>query len=268
GFMKQNGISLPGRLPVSKLSGDWIEIGSADDSDLCRLKVKNHRIYMTGWGGEKSEFGYTIPSGRNSAGMLDGEVKLELTDCREFENLIYHEEKIDGGKTIPILSATLFEYDGRGEVVFWEFVRIEDAKLVGPDFRSSSCIYRNDRDPIPTAMMPEPICLDRPDELKKEATFYARVPKNRYGGSCQEGDYAFGSFLLWLCEVELAEDGTVVKEAQIAVPYIVSSGGNGENLSLLSGGPDGMDPYGDDVWKFTTDEKGEIVDAVFVGNGQ
>ena len=268
GIRKQNGALSPGFLTGRKLSGDWIEIGSGDDGDLCRMTVKGRRISLNAWG-EKSEFSYSIPTDMFTAG--DGEVMLRLNDCREFENLIYHEEEIDG-RTVPILSGTLFEYDGRGEVVSQEFVRSEDHPFVPADFRSSSYKIRNERDPIPTyipdgpILSGDPVCLDEPGlgGLRKSETFCARVPKNRYGGSCEEGDYAVGKFLLWLCPVELAEDGSVLSAEPVAVPYIVSSGGNGENLSMLSGGNDGLKPYGDEVWRFTTDEHGQIIDAVYV----
>ncbi len=268
GIRKQNGGLFPGFPAGGKLSGEWIEIGNGDDGDLCRMTVKGRRIRLDIWG-EKSECTYSFTPGLFTAG--EEEVKLSLDGCREFENIIYHEEEIDG-RTVPILSGTMFEYDGRGEVVFLEFVRSEDHPFVPADFRSSSYKLRNERDPIPTYMpldpinSGEPVCLEEPGlgGLRKSETFYARVPKNRYGGSCEEGDYAVGKFLLWLCPVELAEDGSVRSAEPVAVPYIVSSDGNGENLSMLSGGMDGLKPYGDEVWQFTTDEKGQIIDAVYV----
>ena len=109
-----------------------------------------------------------------------------------------------------------------------------------------------------------PVLKDRPEEgdLIKGKTFFAQVPKNRYGGLCEEGDYAIGEFILWLNEVVLSDSGEILQRGKYAVPYIVSDGGNQENICLLSGGNDGEKPYGDDIWEFTTDENGSIVDAV------
>ncbi len=56
--------------------------------------------------------------------------------------------------------------------------------------------------------------------------------------------------------------GEIIERDNIAVPYIVSDYGNEVNLSMLSGGWDGYDPYGDSIWEITTDENGEIIDAV------
>lgn len=104
-----------------------------------------------------------------------------------------------------------------------------------------------------------------PDEgdLLKNATFYAKILRNRYGGNTNEHDYAPGEFLLWALPVELQEDGSVVELSSVIVPYIVSDEGNDENLSMLSGGWDGEAPYGEAILMLTTDAKGEIVDAVF-----
>ena len=256
------------RSMTGDLAGRWVEIGGSPDFEPCRLTVTNRKMFLSGWDEKMVSFGYSVPIRQGTAGMEDGEVKLELTDCRSFENIIFHEEEV-GGKTIPILSGTVFEYDGRGEIVILEFVRHEDLPLIPEGFHSSAYSIRNERDPIPTSMM-LPILLDKATEgdLRKSDTFYARIPKNRYGGHCEEGDYAVGSFLLWLCPVELAEDGTILSEEPTAVPYIVSSEGNRENLCLLSGGPDGNDPYGEDICRITTDEKGEIIDAVFIEAGR
>ena len=110
----------------------------------------------------------------------------------------------------------------------------------------------------------EVLLKDEPEEgdLIRNETFYAWVPKNRYGGSCKEGDYASGQFLLWLNRVELSESGELAARSSIAVPYIISKDGNAENLSMLSGGCDGNSPYDDEIWEITTDKNGEIIDAI------
>ena len=61
-----------------------------------------------------------------------------MVNCREFVNLILHEEKMVDGTVIPILSATIAELDGRGEIVFAEFVKRDDASSVPSDFSSAT----------------------------------------------------------------------------------------------------------------------------------
>ncbi len=110
------------------------------------------------------------------------------------------------------------------------------------------------------------ILKEKPEEgdLIKGETFFARMPKNRYGSNCKEGDYAEGKFIIWLNRVTLSDQGEITGREDDAIPYIVNEDrGNQEHLSMLSGGVDGDYPYGVDVWKITTDEEGTIVDAVF-----
>ena len=116
-----------------------------------------------------------------------------------------------------------------------------------------------------TKLLEAPIMKEAPDEgdLLIDTTFYAKIPRNRYGGSADEGAYAPGKFLLWVMPIELKEDGSIVELSSVIVPYIVSDEGNDENLSMLSGGWDGENPYGDAILRLTTNDLGEIVDALF-----
>lgn len=109
------------------------------------------------------------------------------------------------------------------------------------------------------------------NDLIKGETFYAQLPKSRYGGNYETGDYAEGEFIIWVNRIELSETGEITARDGIAVPYIVGGDGNEgneENLSMLSGGWDGDYPYDDEIWKITTNEDGRIVDAVFYQSGQ
>ena len=108
------------------------------------------------------------------------------------------------------------------------------------------------------------VCKSFPKEgdLIINSSFFATVPENRYGGNSSDFDYAPGEFLLWLSPMELTDDGYFIRKNSIAVPYIVSDDGNGENLSILSGGNDGLNPYGDSILYFTTDSAGEIIDVL------
>ena len=102
--------------------------------------------------GTAQTFAYSLPEGTEIDGRPAGEVCLTLTDCTEFAGLIFHEEQLEDGTVVPVLSATLFEDDGRGEIVIAEYVREEDLGKLPADFRSSVCIARNDKAPVPSAM--------------------------------------------------------------------------------------------------------------------
>ena len=100
-------------------------------------------------------------------------------------------------------------------------------------------------------------------ERYRDETFFAHLWKSRYGGSGEPGDFGFGEFVIFVDDVTLQEDDTIVNTDRQSVPYIVGEG-NEENLSMLSGGPDGVYAYGDDVYLIAVNENSEIVDAVYV----
>lgn len=67
--------------------------------------------------------------------------------CYETGEMIYHEEN-----DIPILSDTIMEYDGRGEIIIREYVREQDNVKIPKDFCSELRKARNHRKPISTVM--------------------------------------------------------------------------------------------------------------------
>lgn len=257
--------------PNYELYTDWVEVDPPEGYEPTRLDIREGRLTMTDWNGKKSSYPLSLPESVDTCGKPAGEVYLKVENCVEFDDFIFHEETV-GEAQIPVISCTIFEYDGRGEIVIAEFVPSRDIDRLPGGFRSSSLVKRNDWEPAPTYVeLPaedggETVFRDAPEagDLLCAQTFYALLPKSRYGGSCEEGDYAFGRFLIWADVVERSEDGGFVNAERVAVPYIVSGGGSRENLSLLSGGPDGLDPYGSAVYALTTDEAGEIIDAVVV----
>lgn len=96
-------------------------------------------------------------------------------------------------------------------------------------------------------------------------SFYAKLWKSRYGCSGEEGDFGFGQFVIFADDVEMDENYQLTNDVRECVPYIVSdTGGNDENLSMLSGGPDGLFAYGDSLYRIETNSEGEIIDAVYV----
>ena len=131
-----------------ELCGEWIDIGMAADPDPMHLIFDKERFALK-TKAESESFEYEIPEGTDVRGRPDGEVYLKLKNCREFEKLIFHEETLTDGSTVPILSAAIFEHDGRGEIVIAEFVRQNDLKKLPEGFRSRTCIERNDSTPVP-----------------------------------------------------------------------------------------------------------------------
>lgn len=75
-------------------------------------------------------------------------------DDVQFKNIDFmvHEESIDG-KSVVILSHMDMEYDGRGRIVFFSYVREEDYALVNDEFKSLAYKYWNDRPSVPMMKM-------------------------------------------------------------------------------------------------------------------
>lgn len=77
-----------------------------------------------------------------------------IIDEEQFKNtdFVVHEEVIDG-KPVVILSQMMMEYDGRGRIVLFSYVREEDYALVNDDFKSLAYQYWNDRPSTPMTQM-------------------------------------------------------------------------------------------------------------------
>lgn len=75
-------------------------------------------------------------------------------DDEEFRNTDYfvHEEIIEE-KPVVILSQMTMEYDGRGRIVIFSYVREEDYSLVNDEFKSLAYKYWNDRPSVPMMQM-------------------------------------------------------------------------------------------------------------------
>ncbi|MBR5420551.1 MAG: hypothetical protein IK115_05325 [Lachnospiraceae bacterium] len=70
------------------------------------------------------------------------------------ESYLLHREHVDG-RYIWILSDTLFEYDGRGLIVFNEYCRAFDRKYLPEGYESELCHSLNDREAVPTYVTDE-----------------------------------------------------------------------------------------------------------------
>lgn len=125
------------------LRGKWTEVCESDPGrlqfDASTLKYKNI------WG-ENGSTGYEVDENDYT-----GEVRIDFTEGGPFEYLIYHEEEYEG-KPLAVISGIIMEYDGRGPVVFNEFVPEADREEVPDDFVSALARSYNDREPIPSYM--------------------------------------------------------------------------------------------------------------------
>lgn len=111
---------------IRDLYGKWI---STSDRTVIRF---NPFTLVTPYGSRK----YTIEQRLNFPYI-----------CYGTGEMIYHEEN-----DIPILSDTIMEYDGRGEIIIREYVREQDIGKIPEDFCSELQKTRNHRKPIPTVM--------------------------------------------------------------------------------------------------------------------
>ena len=80
-----------------------------------------------------------------------GRYEITFTEygCLWASRYLLHLETIDE-EEIPVLSLMGEELDGRGTIVFEEFVKADDKNKVPDGFRSALCRECNDRKPVPT----------------------------------------------------------------------------------------------------------------------
>lgn len=135
------------RWPDYELYGEWAETQKVDWRGPVELLIDRDTIEFR-CDGKTKTFKYKIPDYVEVLGIPEGEVKLELTDCDEFESLIFHEEGTNHTNMFPVLSGTLFEYDGRGEIIVAEFVH-KDKTDLPEGFESESLKKRNYSEPVP-----------------------------------------------------------------------------------------------------------------------
>lgn len=112
-----------------------------------------------------------------------------------------------------------------------------------------------------TAVLHKPLEDTTEQERRTNDTFYAHMWKSRYGDQGQEGDFGFGQFVVYVDDVELQNETQIINDVITSVPYIV---GDDEDTGYLSGGPDGLYPYGSDVYRLTTDADGVITSAEYI----
>ncbi len=127
----------------AELGGTWTQVG-----DRGTLRFTRTHVSWRGVWGESGRAAYTV----DDTGLppADAEVYIRFPDYDgPFESMIWHRETADG-QDFGVLSGVIFEYDGRGEVVFDEFLREEDGARVPDGWSSAVAHRRNDRAPIPS----------------------------------------------------------------------------------------------------------------------
>lgn len=135
------------------LYGNWTEVNVSEGFNAGSIEIDKNTITINDGYGNKSKYKYKLPDNVEEEGRPEGEVYLEIEDLKDFENLIFHFDELDGdGGTISVLSGTIFEYDGRGEIVVTEYVHDGDLYRVPSDFRSSLAKGRNSWEGVPPMM--------------------------------------------------------------------------------------------------------------------
>lgn len=157
-------------------------------------------------------------------------------------------------------------WDSIGDFIFTEVSLCDGELLVNFGQANNGESFLSERvgmDCLMTFMREDARTVDETAQRKND-TFNAAIWKSRYGDSSEPGDFGEGRFVLWVDDVEVLDDYTIVNDVRESVPYIVSDGGNDENLCMLSGGPAGWFVYDAGIYQVTTDENGEIIDAVYI----
>lgn len=133
-----------------ELHGTWIQTDTSLNGKRATMQVSEDKITLKDCYSHDSAFAYSLPEGVDEEGTPYGEVHLKLHDTTEFESVIFHEEPTADGKGhFPVLSGTIFEYDGRGEIVIIEFVRTEDLDKIGEGFESTTRKSHNSWEGVP-----------------------------------------------------------------------------------------------------------------------
>lgn len=137
-----------------ELYGTWVEASETSGGDRAKLVVDSSTMKLVASDGRETVMKYRIPDYVELEGTPEGEVHLELEWNGEFESVIFHSEPWEtGSPRLSVLSGTVFEYDGRGEIVVAEFVREDDLWRVPDRFESTVAKSHNSWDGVPSMMM-------------------------------------------------------------------------------------------------------------------
>lgn len=170
-----------------QLHGQWVETDIPSSGKRDTMDIDETTICLTDGNGNETKTAYTLPEGVVIEGSPEGEVYLQLEEFIGFDSLIFHEEMLEGESVpIPVISGTIFEYDGRGEIVVAEFVRAEDLYILPEDYESSLMKARNSWEGVPSSYMVVP--ETEPAEITEAETEKTAAED---GSTVIEGDHAY-----------------------------------------------------------------------------
>lgn len=151
---------------------------------------------------------------------------IALTDTNLFERLILHYETIDG-QTVPILSGTIMELDGRGEIIIMEFIPDKFKDMVDGDYQSELCRMKNDRKPVPSYIASAEVRVKRTETaepMDKEEKPEEHVTEEVF--RVREGDEVMGISItmVWEGEMEFMMPGNYVCQDASGSEFTVHTG--------------------------------------------
>ena len=244
----------PDEAAAQYLTGDWVYCAKDGFDDILWLTLKPDGSYTMEFDAMRYFWGYNDDDSRCcyagswSAETADGGYILSLS-VESTDDPNYEEAAALGSCFCEELSWC----DGK---LLLQITSAEEPFGFFPDyFDVDRNLFVLTRDEVrePTA------------ERRCGESFYAQLWKSRYGCNGEEGDFGFGQFVIFADDIKLGENYEITNEVRECVSYIVSdTEGNDENLCMLSGGLDGLLPYGDAVYRLETNDAGEIIDAVYV----
>ncbi|MDO5118208.1 MAG: hypothetical protein Q4D34_06950 [Eggerthellaceae bacterium] len=130
----------------SMLKTEWVEVNGISGYPPATLTVSGSTIAYKDLVGESGSVSYRFDGNSRKKDLLTDEFYLKCDGARHFDDAIFHVETLEDGEQIPVLSLTVFEYDGRGEIISEEFVPRTKRDLVPDDFTSTAYKKRNDRE--------------------------------------------------------------------------------------------------------------------------
>ncbi len=178
------------------ICGEWVEADSLHKDSPCVLRIDDESVAEYG-AGEPLKSDYRINHNTIFEAEFPGSAELLVGRELMYEKLVYHTQTL-GDTTIPIISATLMEYDGRGLICVNEYVRREDLDLIPEGFRSDFCTTLNSVEPVSTVREP----------FNRKKAFLFRRDRVIAGGSC-EVKISDNSVLEFYEETDYPDNGEV-----------------------------------------------------------
>lgn len=134
----------------SVLFGRWTEIDSLDSDLPTTCEIKENAFYY--YRKEKmNHCSYTVTEGETYSLNIEDAMSISFLQGEGpwYGDLVYHTQKVNG-HTVRILTAFMFEEDGRGLMVSTEFIHNDDLAYIDSDFHSDIYHRLNDRNAPPS----------------------------------------------------------------------------------------------------------------------